>query len=182
MDNSTAHPPSRTQTALEGSQLRARTIGTKGADAPRCKTGNTVAYRGGPVGWPRERSLPPFDSNGEKHLRCSERRGPSRGSNRNECLGRRCGRVQARERASIPSRTHHRRQKVLERAKRKDRTAQALTGRARSQDRAAFTFAPLFRPARFPCPTGPLERCRSREESSRALGFGSRGRASGNHA
>jgi len=41
-----------------------------------------------------------------KAPRSSEWRDPSRDCDRNEGLGGRCGRVQARERASIPSRTH----------------------------------------------------------------------------
>jgi hypothetical protein len=50
---------------------------------------------------------------------------------------------------------------VLEGSKRKDQDAQASSGRARSQDHVTFTFARFLRPARIPCPAGPLEQCRS---------------------
>ena len=43
MGTNPKRPVEPNDTALEGSQLRARTIGNKGADAPRCKTGITVA-------------------------------------------------------------------------------------------------------------------------------------------
>ena len=108
-----------------------------------------------------------------KAPRFSERRDPSRDRNQNESLGRRCGRVQAREWASIPSRTHRRRQEELEREVRRDHGAQAASVRTRSRGRAAFTFALLFRPARFSCPADPLERRRSRgREFSDSRGLG----------
>jgi len=55
------------------------------------------------------------------------------GASRNGGLGRQCGRVAARERASIPSRTHSRRHEGLERASRRDLQAQACRGRRNPQ-------------------------------------------------
>lgn len=50
---------------------------------------------------------------------------------------------------------------MLERANEEGpRRASARGSRAIARS-CAFTFAQLFRPARFPCPAGPLEQCRS---------------------
>jgi hypothetical protein len=58
---------------------------------------------------------------------------------------------------------------VLERANEEGpRHASARGSRAIARS-CAFTFAKLFRPARFPCPAGPLEQCRSWEQ--RLSGF-----------
>lgn len=48
------------------------------------------------------------------------------------------------------------------------RRASSVGSRAIARSRAS-TFAQLFRPARFPCPAGPLEQCRSRGRSLSGL-------------
>ena len=92
-----------------------------------------------------------------KAPRSSERRDPSRDRNRNEGLGRRCGRVEAREWASIPSRTHRRRQEAFERANEEGPRSASSEGSHAPARTRTFAFAQLFRPARFPCPGAHLK-------------------------
>ena len=134
----------------------------KGAVSLHCKTETTVAWRGGPVGHVRERSLPVPDSNGEKPL------GLRNGATlRGVAIGTKAsaGGADVYQHANGPpsrlARTVSDRRGSKEAIEEGPRGASLVGSDSLARERR-FAFAQLLRPARIPCPAGPPERCRPR--------------------
>ena len=161
-------------------QPQARISGKRGAGALRCKAGDGgVPKRSCPVTQGAIPSVTRFLA--VKSTSVFRRRAPSRERSPNEGLGRRCGRVPARQWASIPSGTHRRRQEALERANEGGPRGASLEGSHAPARARTFAFCSALSAYAFPMSFGPTRKSAARrgERFDRLSGQASRGLASG---